>query len=204
MGIHDDLLKAESEARKKMQGDNTRDNAHDLLMEAVRLIHRPKKRRTDVVTIYDKLDQYVANALPRGDGMAESNITKDAAAILNNTEYRSMREINQVVEKFGKDVLIIMPASDDLIEYYGMFSDETGHNYNWITKNGLVVNPSGDYTDEHYGTIGSVNVEVELVNHVWTVVVRQPVPHHTFTILEDAGGDEVYGVGMVIHRNHLI
>lgn len=136
-------------------------------------------------------------------------MTRDEwAAALNGRQYR--RELSELEGQQAEadGVLIVFGASDDLMEFRGVITDEVDC-YNggeaFATAQGLLPRHEDDecvcpFCGEYEAQKLAAKIEAVWgeFNRSWTF--KTDLPHATFRILED--GDE-YCLGLVIDRDDL-
>lgn len=134
---------------------------------------------------------------------------KEWADTLNGRGYRG--ELSREEEKHAKQdrVLIVFGASDDLIEFRGIFTDETGC-YNGgtlhVTPSKLIPEHDCDDCECEYCGYRDVIANAAEIDAKWdhngySWYISAKVQHATFEILED--GDK-YCRGIVIEEKHLL
>mgnify|MGYP005756307979 CR=1 FL=1 len=125
---------------------------------------------------------------------------KEAAAALNNSQYRNegSRELFQRMKEAG--LVAVYGASDDLMEFEGAIRDEIGAwegSTTYVTKDGLLVNECEDDDCPHFKRLKAKSAVIEALwceegDYSWTY--RTAIPHETFEVLED---DDKYCRGIV-------
>jgi hypothetical protein len=137
----------------------------------------------------------------KGLCMIEIGMTiQEAAKELNGREYGD--ELPEGFEKVLKEnnLLAIFGYSDDLTEFRGAFSDETGHGVIRLTKTGIPESDCHEGQDCPYFAKLAKHLPFIETDFEDGFTVKTTLPHAKFKILEDG---EPYGEGIVIYTHEL-
>jgi hypothetical protein len=128
----------------------------------------------------------------------------EVAAKLNGIQYRQ-GEPDRAFEKELRDnrLVVVIGASDDLVNFYGSISDELGAYEHYITPEGRSRNRC-DCDDCPYYEELLKNAKViepewcKYPDYAWTY--KTTIPHATFDVMED---EEKYCKGIVFSLDNL-
>ncbi len=122
------------------------------------------------------------------------------AALLNGREYRSEITKDEAAQAKAAGLVVVYGASDDLMEFDGAISDETGcygGDTAYISADGLLTNDCSDDDCPHFEKIKGAAATIEALwcdepDYSWTY--KTDIPHATFEVVEDG---EPYCRGIV-------